>query len=103
MGLKRWHFFLSHTQRNGDAKSVALELFFGFSEQGKKIWLDVKMPKMDMVAMKDGVNGSRCVLGRHHPNPNPNPNHITLTFTLTLTLTLTLTPTLTLTLTLTLT
>ena len=39
LGLKRWHFFLSHTQRNGDAKSVALELFFGFNEQGKRIWL----------------------------------------------------------------
>ena len=73
MGLKRWHFFLSHTQRNGDAKSIALELFFGFSEQGKKIWLDVKMPKMDMEAMKDGVNGSRCVLGLSFPFPFPFP------------------------------
>jgi len=25
----------------------------------KKCWLDVKMPKMDMEAMKDGVDGSR--------------------------------------------
>jgi hypothetical protein len=48
MAVKRWHFFLSHTQRNGDAKSIALELFFGFQEQGKKSWLDVKNPKMDM-------------------------------------------------------
>ena len=57
MGLKRWHFFLSHTQRNGDAKSVALELFFGFSEQGKKIWLDVKMPKMDMETSSRPLQG----------------------------------------------
>jgi hypothetical protein len=62
--VKRWDFFLSHTQRNGDAKSIALELFFGFSEQGKKIWLDVKMPEMDM---EDAVNGSRCVLGLSFP------------------------------------
>ena len=61
-GLKKWNFFLSHTQRNGDAKSLALELFFGFKDLDKKIWLDVKMPKMDMEAMKDGVNGSRCVI-----------------------------------------
>ena len=61
-GLKKWNFFLSHTQRNGDAKALALELFFGLKEMDKKIWLDVKMPKMDMEAMKDGVNGSKCVL-----------------------------------------
>ena len=61
-GLKKWHFFLSHTQQNGDAKALALELFFGFKDLDKKTWLDVKMPKMDMEAMEDGVNGSKCVI-----------------------------------------
>jgi len=59
LGLKRWHFFLSHTQRNGAAVAMAESLFHSFKDMDKKCWLDVKMPKMDMEAMKDGVDGSR--------------------------------------------
>ena len=55
----RWNFFLSHTQRNGDAKVMASELFHSFEKKHKRCWLDVKMPKCDKEAMKDGVNGSR--------------------------------------------
>ena len=55
----RWDFFLSHTQRNGDAKVVASELFYSFKEMHKECWLDVKMPKADKEARKDGVNGSK--------------------------------------------
>ena len=59
LAAKQWHFFLSHTQRNGEAVAMATSLFHSFKDMDKKCWLDVQMPKMDMEAMKDGVNGSR--------------------------------------------
>jgi hypothetical protein len=61
-GPQGWDFFLSHTQRDGHATTIASELFSEFRTLGKRCWLDVKMPKMDMEAMQDGVKGSKCVL-----------------------------------------
>ena len=55
----RWHFFLSHTQRNGAAVAMAESLFHSFKGKNKKCWLDVKMPKADKEARKHGVNGSK--------------------------------------------
>ena len=57
-----WDFFLSHTQRNGEAKTLALELYAGMREKKKRCWLDVKMDKCDGDAMKEGVHGSQCVV-----------------------------------------
>ena len=59
---KQWHFFLSHTQQNGDAKVLARELYHELEKKGYKCWLDVKMTDQDMEAMKDGVLNSECVL-----------------------------------------
>ena len=43
-----WDFFLSHTQRDGEAKVMAGELFFGLRALGFDCWLDVKMNKCDV-------------------------------------------------------
>ena len=54
-----WHFFISHTQRDGDAKLIATELWAGFKDCFKaECWLDVKLPARDMAAMKEGVRNS---------------------------------------------
>ena len=58
----RWDFFLAHTQQNGEAKTLAAELFHEMEKLGKKCWLEVKMDKQDEDAMKDGVENSHCVL-----------------------------------------
>ena len=57
-----WHFFLSHTQRNGDAKTLAADMYHEFKNLGYECWLDVKMPKQDGDAMQEGVENSDCVL-----------------------------------------
>jgi hypothetical protein len=38
-----WAFFLSHAQRDGEAKTIAGEIFFGLKAIGFDCWLDVKM------------------------------------------------------------
>ena len=58
-----WHFFISHTQRDGDAKLIATELWAGFKDYFKAAsWLDVKLPTRDMAAMKEGIrNSDTCI------------------------------------------
>ena len=58
----KWHLFLSHTQRNGEAKALAAELFYEFKAKGYESWLDVKMPNQDKDAMKEGVLNSSCII-----------------------------------------
>lgn len=58
----KWHFFLSHTQRNGEAKTLASEVYYEMEKKGYKCWLDVKMEEMDEDAMRNGVEKSECVL-----------------------------------------
>ena len=58
----KWHFFLSHTQQNGDAKTLASTFFYEMKDRGYKCWLDVQMPKQDMDAMQEGVENSEIVL-----------------------------------------
>jgi hypothetical protein len=55
-----WDFFLSHTQRDGEAKLLAEVLFSGLKERGHCPWLDVKMDSCDGAAMEEGVRGSAC-------------------------------------------
>ena len=38
---------------------MAEGLFHYFKDMEKRCWLNVKMPKTDMEAMKDGINGSK--------------------------------------------
>ena len=57
-----WHFFISHTQRDGDAKLIATELWAGFKDYKAACWLDVKLPTRDMAAMKEGIrNSDTCI------------------------------------------
>ena len=58
----KWKFFLSHTQQNGDAKTLASTLFYEMKDRGYKCWLDVQMPKQDIDAMREGVENSEIVL-----------------------------------------
>ena len=58
----KWHFFLSHTQQNGDAKTLASTLFYEMKDRGYQCWLDVMMPKQDGDAMREGVENSEIVL-----------------------------------------
>ena len=58
----KWRFFLSHTQQNGDAKTLARTLFYEMKERGYSCWLDVQMPKQDKDAMQEGVENSEFVL-----------------------------------------
>ena len=62
----QWGFFLSHTQRDGEAKTIASEVFFGMKEIGHDraytSWLDVKMGKCDVAAMEEGVRNSECLI-----------------------------------------
>jgi len=60
--MTTYDFFISHTQCDSDAKLIALELYGGFQALEKSCWLDVKMQKRDMEAMKEGVRESRCFL-----------------------------------------
>ena len=54
-----WHFFISHTQQDGDAKLIATELWAEFKSYFKAAcWLDVKMGSRDMEAMKEGILNS---------------------------------------------
>ena len=57
------HFgFLSHTQRDTEAKLLASELYLEFSKMRKQCWLDVKMPECDYAAMERGVMESEALI-----------------------------------------
>ena len=47
-------FFLSHTQRDAEAKVIAQMLYSGMKDLGKTCWLDVMMQARDINAMKEG-------------------------------------------------
>ena len=54
--------FLSHTQRNSDAKLLATEIYEGFMKRQKSCWLDVKMNERDETAMRAGVRDSEAFI-----------------------------------------
>eukprot|EP00036_Acanthoecidae_sp_10tr_P014439 CAMPEP_0206287598 /NCGR_PEP_ID=MMETSP0106_2-20121207/1189_1 /ASSEMBLY_ACC=CAM_ASM_000206 /TAXON_ID=81532 /ORGANISM="Acanthoeca-like sp., Strain 10tr" /LENGTH=344 /DNA_ID=CAMNT_0053718137 /DNA_START=211 /DNA_END=1246 /DNA_ORIENTATION=- len=55
-------FFLSHTQRNGLATTLATDLHASLQAAGMKVWLDVKMDSRSLEAMRQGVEESACVI-----------------------------------------
>jgi hypothetical protein len=57
-----WDIFLSHTQRNAEGKLLALDFHTTSGKKKKSSWLDVKMDRMDMAAMEEGVKNSKCVV-----------------------------------------
>ena len=57
-----WDFFLSHTQRDADAKVIATDLYYSLQARGFAVWLDVKMNDRSEAAMREGVERSTCVV-----------------------------------------
>ena len=57
-----WDVFISHTQRNAEAKSIADRLCASLGEQRITAWLDVNMMKKSVAAMKEGVTKSTMVI-----------------------------------------
>lgn len=60
--MATYDFFLSHTQRDVNAKLLAREIYDNLVKLGKKCWLDVMMESRDVDAMKLGVLHSRCLI-----------------------------------------
>jgi hypothetical protein len=58
----RWDVFISHTQRNPEGKLMGLDLHNTLATMGKSSWLDVKMDKMSIDAMEEGVKNASCVV-----------------------------------------
>ena len=60
-----WDFFISHTQRNGDAVALATDLYHSLERRGHSVWFDVKMRDKSRAAMEEGVRGQRARDARH--------------------------------------
>ena len=71
----RWDFFISHTQRNGDAVALATDLYHSLERRGHSVWFDVKMHDKSRAAMEEGVRGSRCVIAIITEGPTKNDNY----------------------------
>ena len=57
-----WDVFISHSQRDGNATTLAVELYFSLKERGLAAWLDVKMSKRDVAAMEEGAKNATMVI-----------------------------------------
>jgi hypothetical protein len=57
-----WDFFLSHTQRDAEAKLLASELWAELGRLGYACWLDVKMGECDQDAMEEGAKNCKCLI-----------------------------------------
>ena len=57
-----WDVFISHTQRNAEAKSIADRLCASLGEHRITVWLDVNMMKKSVAAMQEGVTKSTMVI-----------------------------------------
>jgi hypothetical protein len=71
----QWGFMVSHTQRDGEAKVMAGEIYFGLKELGYRCWLDVKMNKCDIAAMEEGVRRSKVFLAIVTDNGNKDESY----------------------------
>ncbi|XRB22704.1 armadillo repeat-containing protein [Pseudoscourfieldia marina] len=58
----QWDVFISHSQRDANATTLAVELYFSLKERGLAVWLDVKMSKRDEAAMEEGAKNSTMVV-----------------------------------------
>ena len=55
-----WDFFVSYTQRDPAAQTVARALFQKLREAGQTCWLDVEMGSKSEAAMREGVLNAKC-------------------------------------------
>ena len=58
----KWDFFLSHTQRDGEAKMLAELLYYELTGRGLSVWLDVKMKVCDAASMEEGARNSKVCI-----------------------------------------
>ena len=58
-----WDIFISHTQRNADAREIGTRLETSFEKDYEMTsWIDVKMDCRNVGAMKEGVINSKCLI-----------------------------------------
>jgi hypothetical protein len=57
-----WDVFISHTQRNDQAKLWGEKLYASLTKLGYTCWLDVNMKNKSEEAMREGVQNSSCVV-----------------------------------------
>ena len=77
-----WDFFISHTQGNGDATTLAEGLYYSLKEKGHSVWLDVKMSEKNEEAMREGVVGAKCVIAIITEGPTKNDDYFKRAFCL---------------------
>ena len=58
----RWDVFISHSQRDANATTLAEGIFASLKERGLAVWLDVKMNKRDVAAMEEGAKNATMVV-----------------------------------------
>ena len=58
----RWDVFISHSQRDANATTLAEGIFASLKERGLDVWLDVKMNKRDVAAMEEGAKNATMVV-----------------------------------------
>jgi len=62
---------ISYTQRDGNSKVLATDLYYSLQERGLSVWLDIKMKKCNTAAMEEGVRNCGCVVAiLSGANPN---------------------------------
>ena len=59
---KLCEIMISYTQRNANAKALALNLYSELEKHGYKVWLDVKVDDKSEAAMQKAVNTSKFVI-----------------------------------------
>eukprot|EP01047_Picozoa_sp_COSAG01_P050774 COSAG01_NODE_5168_length_4438_cov_4.333026_1_plen_1066_part_00 len=57
-----WDFMISYTQRNTAAELLAEAVYGEMTGRGKTVWLDIKMRKLNVAAMKEAAQNSRCII-----------------------------------------
>ena len=58
----QWNFMISYTQRNGEAKAIAVKLFYKLRELNFTVWLDVEMRDKSEAAMQEAVENCGAVI-----------------------------------------
>jgi large subunit ribosomal protein L40e len=57
-----WDEMISYTQRSPEAKVLAESLYSSLREHGRRVWLDIKMGRLNEAAMQEAAQNSRCII-----------------------------------------